>query len=151
MASRRPRRETPSVYGRDRPRLRGEGSSSGAASTGGDERTRGSRRRRQRSPLAPRELVLEEEHVTATTTDTSGDEAGQQTGEEGEGALVPDCEGGEAPEDEGGEALECEGGEALEGEGGGTTARTPYERGPASLPPVPLPHNRAVIRPVAKR
>jgi len=95
--------------------------------------------------------VLEEEHVTATTTDTSGDEAGQQTGEEGEGALVPDCEGGEAPEDEGGEALECEGGEALEGEGGGTTARTPYERGPASLPPVPLPHNRVVIRPVAKR
>lgn len=87
--------------------------------------------------------MLEEEHVTATTTDTSGDEAGQQTGEEGEGALVPDCEGGEA--------LEGEGGEALEGEGGGTTARTPYERGPASLPPVPLPHNRAVIRPVAKR
>ena len=136
MASRRPRRETPSVYGRDRPRLRGEGSSSEAASTGGDERrTRGSRRRRQRSPLAPRDLVLEEEHVTATTTDMSGDEAGQKTGEEGEGALVPDCEGGEA----------------LEGEGGGTTARTPYERGPASLPPVPLPHNRAMIRPVAKR
>ena len=89
--------------------------------------------------------------MTATTTDTSGDEAGQQTDEEGEGALVPDCEGGEAPEDEGGEALECEGGEALEGEGGGTTARTPYERGPASLPPVPLPHNRVVIQPVAKR
>ena len=79
--------------------------------------------------------------MTATTTDTSGDEAGQQTGEEGEGALVPDCEGGEALEGEGGEALE----------GGGTTARTPYERGPASLPPVPLPHNRVVIQPVAKR
>ena len=125
MASRRPRRDTPSVYGRDRPLLRGEGSSSGVASAGGDERrTRGSRRRRQRSPPETRDEVLEEEHVTATASSSSEDERGQQTGE---------------------------GGEALEGEGEGTTTRTLYERGPVSLPPVPLPHNRPVIRPMAKR
>ena len=133
MASRRPRRDMPSVYGRDRPLLRGEGSSSGAASVGGDERrTRGSSRRRQRSPPSPRDEVLEEEHVTAMATSSSKDERGQQMGE-------------------GGEALEGEGGEGLEGEGGGTATQTPYERGPTSLPPVPLPHNRPVIRPMAKR
>ena len=133
MASRRPRHDTPSVYGRDRPLLRGEGSSSGVASAGGDERrTRGSRRRRQRSPPSTRDEVLEEEHVTATATSSSEDERGQQMGE-------------------GGEALEGEGGEGLEGDGGGTAIWTPYERGPASLPPVPLPHNRPVIRPMAKR
>ena len=133
MASRRPRRDTPSVYGRDRPLLRGEGSSSGAASAGGDERTtRGSRRRRQRSPPSTRDEVLEEEHMTATASSSSEDERGQQTGE-------------------GDEALEGEGGEALDGEGEGTATRTLYERGPASLPPVPLPHNRSVIRPMAKR
>jgi len=76
--------------------------------------------------------VLEEEHVTATATSSSEDERGQQTGE-------------------GDEALEGEGGEALEGEGEGTATRTLYERGPASLLPVPLPHNRLVIRPMAKR
>ena len=133
MVSRRPRRDTPSVYERDRPLLRGEGSSSGAASAGGDERrTRGSSRRRQWSPPSPRDEVLEEEHVTATATSSSEDERGQQMGE-------------------GGEALECEGGEELEGDGGGTATRTPYERGPASLPLVLLPHNRLVIRPMAKR
>ena len=52
---------------------------------------------------------------------------------------------------EGGEALEGEGGEGLEGEGGGTATWTPYERGPMSLPLVLLPHNRPVIRPMAKR
>ena len=124
MASRRPRRDTPSVYGRDRPLLRGEGSSSGVASAGGDERrTRGNRRRRQRSPPSTRDEVLEE-HVTATASSSSEDERGQQT---------------------------SEGGEALEGEGEGTATRTLYERGPASLPLVPLPHNRSVIRPMAKR
>ena len=132
MASRRPCRDTPSVYGRDRPLLRGEGSSSGAASAGGDERTRDSRRRRQRSPPSTRDEVLEEEHVTATASSSSEDERGQQTGE-------------------GDEALEGEGGEALEGEGEGTATRTLYERGPASLPPVLLSHNRSVIRPMAKR
>ena len=141
MVSRRPRRDTPSVYGRDRPLLRGEGSSSEVAFVGGDERrTRGSLRRRQRSPPSTRDEVLEEEHVTATASSSSEDERGQQTGE-----------GDEALEGEGGEALEGEGGEALEGEGEGTTTRTLYERGPASLPPVPLPHNRSVIRPMAKR
>ena len=133
MSSRRPRCDTPSVYGRDRPLLRGEGSSFGAASVGGDERrTRGSSHRRQRSPPSPRDEVLEEEHVMATTTSSSEDERGQQMGE-------------------GGEALEGEGGKGLEGDGGGTTTWTPYERGPASLPLVPLPHNRPVIRPMAKR
>ena len=133
MASRHPRRDTPSVYGRDRPLLRGEGSSSGAASVGGDERrTRGSSHRRQWSPPSPHDEVLEEEHVMATATSSSGDERGQQMGE-------------------GGEALEGEGGEGLEGDGGGTATRTPYERGPVSLPPVPLPHNHPVIRPMAKR
>ena len=68
----------------------------------------------------------------AMASSSSEDERGQQTGE-------------------GGEALEGEGGEALEGEGEGTATRTLYERGPASLPPVPLPHNRPVIRPMAKR
>ena len=132
MASRRPCRDTPSVYGRDRPLLRCEGSSSGAVSAGGDERrTRGSSRRRQRSPPSPRDEVLEEEHVMATATSSSEDERGQQMGE-------------------GGEALEGEGGEELEGDGGGTATRTPYKRGPASLPPVPLPHNSPVIRPMAK-
>ena len=132
MASRRPRRDMPSVYGRDRPLLRGEGSSSGVASAGGDERrTRGSRRRRQRSPPSTRDEVLEEEHVTATATSSSEDERGQQMGE-------------------GGEALEGEGGEGLKGNGGGTATRTPYERGPASLPPVPLPHNRLVIWPMQR-
>ena len=78
MASRRPRRDTPSVYGRDRPLLRGEGSSSGAVSVGGDERrTRGSSRRRQRSPPSPRDEVLEEEHVTPTATSSLEDERGQ--------------------------------------------------------------------------
>ena len=76
--------------------------------------------------------VLEEEHVTATATSSSEDERGQQTGE-------------------GDEALEGEGGKALEGEGEGTATRTLYKRGPASLPPVPLPHNHPVIRPMAKR
>ena len=52
---------------------------------------------------------------------------------------------------EGGEALEGKGGEGLEGNGGGTATRTPYERGPVSLPLVPLPHNRPMIRPMAKR
>ena len=125
MASRRPRRDTPSVYGRDRPLLRGEGSSSRAASIGGDERrTRGSRCRRQWSPPSTCDEVLEEEPVMAMATSSSEDERGQQIGE---------------------------GGEALEGEGGGTATRTPYERGPMSLPPVPLPHNHPVIRPMAKR
>ena len=50
-----------------------------------------------------------------------------------------------------GEVLEGKGGEGLEGDGGGTATRTPYERGPVSLSPVPLPHNRLVIRPMAKR
>ena len=78
--------------------------------------------------------------MTAMATSSSEDERGQQMGE-----------GGEALESEGGEALEGEGGEALEGEGEGAATRTLYERGPASLPPVPLPHNRPVIRPMAKR
>ena len=78
--------------------------------------------------------------MTATASSSSEDERGQQTGE-----------GDEALEGEGGEALEGEGGEALEGEGEGTATRTLYERGPASLPPVPLRHNRLVIRPMAKR
>ena len=92
--------------------------------------TRGSSRRRQRSPPSPRDEVLEEEHVTAMAMSSLKDERGQQMGE-------------------GAEALEGEGGEGLEGDGGGTATRTPYERGPASLPPVP--HNRSVIRPMAKR
>ena len=75
--------------------------------------------------------------MTATASSSSEDERGQQTGE-----------GDEALEGEGGEALK---GEALEGEGEGTATRTLYERGPASLPLVPLPHNRLVIRPMAKR
>jgi hypothetical protein len=125
MTSRRPRRDTPSVYGRDRPLLRGKGSSSGAVSVGGDKRrTRGSCRRRQWSPPSPRDEVLEEEHVIAKATSSSEDEGGQQT---------------------------SEGGEATEGEGGGTATRTPYQRGPTSLPLVLLPHNRPVIRPMAKR
>ena len=78
--------------------------------------------------------------MTAMASSSSKDEGGQQTGE-----------GDEALKGEGGEALEGEGGEGLEGEGGGTATRTPYERCPASLPPVPLPHNRPVIRPMAKR
>ena len=79
MASSHPRRDTPSVYGRARPLLPGEGSLSRAASVGGDERrTRGSSRRRQRSPPSPRDEVLEEEHVTATATSLSEDERGQQ-------------------------------------------------------------------------
>ena len=133
MASRRPRRDTPSVYGRDRPLLRGEGSSSEVASVGGDKRrTRGSRRRRQRSPPSTHDEVLEVEHVTAMAMSSSEDERGQQTSK-------------------GDKALEGEGGEVLEGEGEGTATRTLYERGPASLPPVLLPHNRSVIRPMAKR
>ena len=84
--------------------------------------------------------MLEEEHVTVTATSSSEDERGQQMGE-----------GGEALEGKGGEALEGEGDEGLEGDGGVTATRTPYERGPASLPPVLLPHNRPVIRPTAKR
>jgi hypothetical protein len=72
----------------------------------------------QQSPPSPRDEVLEEEHVTATATSSSEDEGGQQTGE---------------------------GGEALEGEGGGTATRTPYQRGPTSLPPVPLPYNCPAI------
>ena len=70
--------------------------------------------------------------MTATASSSLKDERGQQTGE-------------------GGEALEGEGGEVLEGEGEGTATRTLYERGPVSLPPVPLPYNRPMIRPVAKR
>ena len=102
--------------------------------------TRGSSHGRQRSPPLPRDKVLEEEDVTATATSSSEDERGQQMGE-----------GGKALEGERGEALKGEGGEGLEGDGGGTATRTPYERGPVSLPPVPLPHNRPVIRPMAKR
>ena len=86
--------------------------------------------------------------MTATASSSSEDERGQQTGE---GDEELEGEGGEALEGEGGEALEGEGGEGLEGDGGGTATRTPYERGPTSLPPVPLPHNRPVIRPTAKR
>ena len=80
----------------------------------------------------PHDEVLEEEHVMATAMSSSEDERGQQMGE-------------------GGEALEGEGGEGLEGNGGGTATRTPYERGPVSLRPIPLPHNCPVIRPMAKR
>ena len=83
---------------------------------------------------------LEEEHVMATATSSSEDERGQQMGK-----------GGEALECEGGEALKGEGGEGLEGDGGGTATWTPYERGPVSLPPIPLPHNLPVIRPMGKR
>ena len=86
--------------------------------------------------------------MTAMTSSSSEDERGQQMGD-GDEAL--EGEGGEALEGEGGEVLEGEGGEGLEGDGGGTATRTPYERGPASLPSVPLPHNRPVIRPMAKR
>ena len=78
--------------------------------------------------------------MLATATSSSEDERGQQMGE-----------GGVALEGEGGEALEGERGKGLEGEGGGTATRTPYERGPVSLSPVPLPHNRPEIRPMAKR
>lgn len=124
MASSHPRRDTPSVYGRARPLLPGEGSLSGAASVGGDKRrTRGAHRRRQRSPPSPHDVVLEEEHVTAMAMSSSKDEGGWQTGE-----------GGEAPE----------------GEGGGTATRTPYQRGPTRIPPVSLSHNRPVIWPMAK-
>ena len=70
--------------------------------------------------------------MTATATSSSKDERGQQTGK-------------------GDEALEGEGCEALEGEGEGTATQTLYERGPVSRPPVPLPHNRLVIRPMANR
>ena len=132
MASSRPRRETVSLYGRPCPPVLDEGSGLGVASIGGQRRrTRVRRRKRTPSP-PPSDEVMEEEHVTATASSSSEDERGQQMGE-------------------GDEALEGEGGEALEGKGEGTATRTLYERGPASLPPVPLPHNRSVIRPMAKR
>ena len=76
--------------------------------------------------------MLEVEHVTAMAMSSSEDERGQQTSK-------------------GDKALEGEGGEALEVKGEGTATRTLYERGPASLPSVPLPHNRPVIQPMAKR
>ena len=44
--------------------------------------------------------------------------------------------------------------EATEGEATeGVSSATPsvYQRGPASLPQPPLPHNRALIHPMAKR
>ena len=39
--------------------------------------------------------------------------------------------------------------EATEGDSSATP--TVYQRGPVSLPQPPLPHNRALIRPMAKR
>ena len=39
--------------------------------------------------------------------------------------------------------------EATEGDSSATL--TVYQRGPASLPQPPLPHNRSLIRPMAKR
>ena len=44
--------------------------------------------------------------------------------------------------------------EAAEGkatEGDSSATPTVYQRGPASLPQPPLPHNRALIHPMAKR
>jgi len=68
---------------------------------------------------------MEEEHVTATPEDEVEDEDVRQTEDE-------------AAEDE-----------AAEGDSSATP--TVYQRGPASLPQPPLPHNRALIRPMAKR
>jgi len=94
MASRHPQYDTPLVYERERPLLRGEGSSSRATSIGGDERrTRGSCRRRQRSPLSPCDEVLEVEHVTPMATNTSRDEGGSADGQGRQGEKnkhVPD-------------------------------------------------------------
>ena len=125
MASSRPRRETTSLYGRPRPPVSDEGSGSGVASTGGQRRrTRVSRRQRTPSP-PPSDEVMEEEHVTATLEDEVEDEDVRQTEDE-------------AAEDE-----------AAEGDSSATP--TVYQRGPTSLPQPPLPHNRALIRPMAKR
>ena len=68
--------------------------------------------------------------MTATPEDEVEDEDVRQTQDE-------------AAEDEAAE------GEAAEGDSSATP--TVYQRGPASLPQPPLPHNRALIRPMAKR
>ena len=130
MASSRPRRETASLYGRPRPPVSDEGSGLGVASTGGQRRrTRVSRRQRTPSP-PPSDEVMEEEHVTATPEDEVEDEDVRQTQDE-------------AAEDEATE------GEAAEGDSSATP--TVYQRCPTSLPQPSLPHNRALIRPMAKR
>ena len=54
----------------------------------------------------------------------------------------------EAVEDKAAEDKAIEG-EAAEGDSSATP--TVYQRGPASLPQPPLPRNRALIRPMAKR
>jgi len=125
MASSRPRRETASLYGRPRPPVLDEGSGLGVASIGGQRRrTRVSRRQRTPSP-PPSDEVMEEEHVMATPEDAVKDEDVRQTEDE-------------AAEEEAAEGDSC-------------ATPTVYQRGPASLPQPPLPRNRALIRPMAKR
>jgi hypothetical protein len=68
---------------------------------------------------------MEEEHVTATPEDEIEDEDVRQNKDE-------------AAEDE-----------TVEGDSSATP--TVYQRGSASLPQPPLPRNRALIRPMAKR
>jgi hypothetical protein len=127
MASRRPRRDTPSAYAR-RPSLTGEAESSGAAAAGRRRRGRPSTtstsqgRRRPRSPTPdPVAPTLEEEYQE----DEDQDEDQVEGQDEGH-----DEEHGAAPEDEGGAASGV------------------YQRGPAKLPPYPLPQSRALLRPV---
>ena len=121
MASSRPRRETASLYGRPCPPVLDEESGSGVASIGGQRRRTRVSRRQQTPSPPPSDEVMEEEHVTATPED----EDVRQTQDE-------------AAEDE-----------AAEGDSSATP--TVYQRGPASLPQHPLPHNRALIRHMAKR
>ena len=68
--------------------------------------------------------------MTATPEDEVGDEDVRQIEDE-------------VAEDEAAE------GEAVEGDSSATP--TVYQRGPASLPQPPLPHNQALICPMAKR
>ena len=49
------------------------------------------------------------------------------------------------------EAAEDEATEGEAAEGDSSATPTVYQRDPTSLPQAPLPHNRALIRPMAKR
>lgn len=140
MVGPRSPRQVASVYQRLRPADGGEGTSSGAAARAGPGRPRTGRGRgrgrprRDPPPLPALDqpedpFPTPQDHVaaTGTTTDTSSRD---------EGARLTD-EGTQQTENE--------------GTTDSSAQLTPYLRGPTSLPPVPLPDRRPVVRPVGRR
>jgi hypothetical protein len=136
------------VYQRLRPPDGGEGTSSGAARRAGPGHPRTGRGRGRgrprRDPPPPLARDQSEEGSPTPQGARQTDEGTQQT--EDEGARQTD-EGTQQTEDEGARQTD-EGTQQTEDS---SAQSTPYLRGPTSLPSVPLPDRRPVVRPVGRR